>query len=66
MATDWYRCKLWTKAEEEHFFAKLGRARKDGRAQYLRIQAVELVDTGDLRLLEIGITPEYGPERLSR
>lgn len=52
MATEWYRCESWTKAEEEHFFAKLGRARRDGRAQYLRIQAFHLVESGDLRLLE--------------
>lgn len=52
MATEWYRCESWTKAEEEHFFAKLGRARKDGRAQYLRIQAFHLVESGGLRLLE--------------
>ena len=31
--------------DEEEFFAKLGRARKDGRAQYLRIQACVLVST---------------------
>lgn len=52
MATEWYRCESWTKAEEEHFFAKLGRARKDGRAQYLRIQAHHLVESRDVRLLE--------------
>lgn len=52
MATEWYRCESWTKTEEEHFFAKLGRARKDGRAQYLRIQALHLVESGDLMLLE--------------
>ena len=51
MATDWYRCKSWTKAEEEQFFAELGRARKDGRAQYLKVQAVELIAVGDSRLL---------------
>lgn len=52
MATEWYRCESWTQAEDEHFFAKLGRARKDGRAQYLRIQAFHLVESRDLRLLE--------------
>lgn len=43
--SDWYRRKTWTKTDEEEFNAKLGRARKDGRAQYLRIQAYELVET---------------------
>jgi tetratricopeptide (TPR) repeat protein len=50
---DWYRRKTWTKSDEEEFFAKLGRARKDGRAQYLKIQAIELIDTKDLALLKI-------------
>jgi len=40
---DWYRRKTWTKTDEEEYFAKLGRARKDGRAQYLRVQAIELI-----------------------
>jgi hypothetical protein len=42
---DWYRRKTSTKVDEEEFFTKLGRARKDGRAQYLNIQAIELVET---------------------
>jgi len=49
--TDWYRLKTWTKTNEEEFFAKLGRARKDGRAQYLKIQAIELIETKDKSLL---------------
>ena len=50
---DWYRRKTWTKADEEEYFTKLGRARKDGRAQYLRIQAIELVETKDSKLLDV-------------
>jgi hypothetical protein len=50
---DWYRRKTWTKADEEEFFKKLGRARKDGRAQYLAIQAVELVATENPELLKV-------------
>lgn len=53
MATDWYRRKSWTKIDEEEFFAKLSRARKDGRAQYLKIQAIELVDTKQPKLLNV-------------
>ncbi|MES2447122.1 MAG: hypothetical protein V4546_08065 [Bacteroidota bacterium] len=49
--TEWYRRKTWTKIDEEEFFAKLSRARKDGRAQYLKIQAIELVDTQNRELL---------------
>jgi tetratricopeptide (TPR) repeat protein len=45
--SDWYRRKTWTKTDEKEFNAKLGRARKDGRAQYLRLQAYELVETKD-------------------
>jgi tetratricopeptide (TPR) repeat protein len=51
--TDWYRRKTWTKADEEEYFAKLGRARKNRRAQYLRIQAFELIETKDKNLLTI-------------
>ncbi len=51
--TDWYRRKNWTKSDEEEFFAKLGRARKDGRAQYLKIQAIELMYTDDKKLLSV-------------
>ncbi|MBS7231116.1 hypothetical protein KHA90_08770 [Flavobacterium psychroterrae] len=53
MAIEWYRRKSWTKIDEEEFFAKLGRARKSGRAQYLKIQAIELVDTKEIYLLNI-------------
>ena len=50
---DWYRRKTWTKIDEQEFFAKLARARKDGRAQYLKIQAIELVETEDKNLLKV-------------
>ena len=53
---DWYRRKTWTKTDEEEFFAKLGRARKDGRAQYLKVQAIELVETEDKMLLKVAET----------
>jgi tetratricopeptide (TPR) repeat protein len=48
---DWYRRKTWTKTDEEEYFAKLGRAREYGRAQYLRVQAIELIETEDKKLL---------------
>ena len=54
--TDWYRRKTWTKTDEEEYFAKLGRARKDGRAQYLRVQAIELIETKDINLLSVAET----------
>ena len=54
--TDWYRRKTWTNIDEDEFFAKLGRARKDGRAQYLKIQAIELVSTKNIELLKVAKT----------
>jgi len=53
---EWYRRKSWNKTDEEEFLSKLGRARKDGRAQYLKIQAIELVETKDIALLEVAET----------
>lgn len=49
--TDWYRRETWTKSDDEEFFAKLRRAREDNRAQYLKIQAITLIDTGKRELL---------------
>ena len=54
--TDWYRRKSWTATDEEEYFAKLARARKDGRAQYLRVQAIELIETKDKNLLSAAAT----------
>lgn len=51
--SDWFRKKTWAKDDEEHFFTKLSRARKNGRAQYLKIQAIELLYTKDNKLLNI-------------
>ena len=70
--TEWYRQKSWSKEEEEYFFTKLGRARKDGRAQYLKIQAIELVETKDEKLLEVAesllgkLFSEYPEDRFNR
>jgi tetratricopeptide (TPR) repeat protein len=50
---DWFRKKTWAKDDEEHFFTKLSRARKNGRPQYLKIQAIELLYTKDNKLLNI-------------
>ena len=54
--TDWYRRKTWTKTDEEEYFDRLGRARKDGRAQYLRVQAIELIETKEDNLLSVAET----------
>ncbi|MFD0750054.1 hypothetical protein ACFQZS_07875 [Mucilaginibacter calamicampi] len=69
---DWYRQKSWSKADEEYFFAKLARARKDGRAQYLKIQALELTETGIPQLLDAAeklidkLFTEYPEDRFNR
>lgn len=43
---DWYRTPGWTLAEQEHFERKLARARKENRAEYLRIKGLSLEDAG--------------------
>ncbi len=51
--TEWYRRKSWRQDDQEEFFLKLSRARKTSRAQYLRVQAIELVETKNPNLLKI-------------
>jgi len=53
---DWYRRKTWTKIDEEEFFIKLNRARVSSRAQYLKVQAIELVETKRTDLLLVAET----------
>lgn len=66
---DWFRRKTWTNTDEEEFFAKLKRARNDGRAQYLKIQAIELVETRKDELLDVAevllnkVLAEYPEDR---
>ncbi|MGP9747449.1 hypothetical protein [Brachybacterium sp. AOP29-B2-41] len=43
---DWYRTPGWTLAEQEHFERKLARAKKENRAEYLRIKGLSLEDAG--------------------
>ena len=50
---EWYRRKSWTKKDKEEFFTNLNRARKYNRAQYLKVQAIELIDANNPKLLEI-------------
>jgi len=69
---DWYRQKNWSKIEEEYFYTKLGRARKNERAQYLKIQAIELVETKNHELLNVAETlinklfSEYPEDKFNR
>jgi len=47
MPIEWFRCKTWTSADREQFFARLRPTRTvEKKAQYLRVQAVELLTTG--------------------
>jgi tetratricopeptide (TPR) repeat protein len=51
-AAEWFRKKTWTQADQEDFFAHLGRSRGQfHKAQYLRIQAFELQKVGVEELL---------------
>lgn len=58
MAQDWFRKRTWTEGDERDFRARLSRARKESRPQYLRIQAGSLAGSGpdylaaSIRLLE--------------
>ena len=42
---DWYRNEQWSDAIAQEFEARLARARKDSRPQYIYIQAVTLAET---------------------
>jgi hypothetical protein len=42
MPADWFRRTTWTQEDERDFRARLVRARRENRAQYLRIQALTL------------------------
>ena len=47
MAEEWFRRKTWTQEDREAFFARLKRSRGlFHKAQYLRVQAYELAETG--------------------
>lgn len=45
-AVDWYRQPMWTDEARTEFWRRWERARKASRAQYLRIQAIHLIQTG--------------------
>ncbi|MBX3724803.1 MAG: hypothetical protein KF823_02665 [Xanthomonadales bacterium] len=53
---DWFRNHTWSPAIAEAFFARLAKSRGSGnRAQYLRIQAVELASTGKESLVRVAL-----------
>jgi len=56
MATDWYRNKSWNTNISDDFEARLKRSRGTfGKAQYLKIQGLELLDTPNLGTQKIGV-----------
>jgi hypothetical protein len=50
---DWFRKTSWSSADSEDFERRLGRARQHSRAQYLRIQATHLFETGAKDLIGV-------------
>ena len=49
---DWFRRTSWTDSDQQDFEQRLARARLHKRPQYLRIQAVSLVQTGEPDLIQ--------------
>jgi hypothetical protein len=53
---DWFRHHTWSPEISDAFFTRLARSRDArGRAQYLRIQAVELASTEDEALVRVAL-----------
>jgi hypothetical protein len=50
---NWFRRTSWTDADQQDFERHLARARPLKRPQYLRIQSVHLVQTGDPALIQV-------------
>ncbi len=69
---NWFRKKSWTSEDKIHFFSKLKRAREYNRAQYIRVQAVELIETNKIELLEVAesllikMLTEYPDDKFNR
>jgi Tfp pilus assembly protein PilF len=47
MSDEWFRSPSWREPDRELFEAKLARARKHNKAQYVRIKALSLAESGD-------------------
>ena len=62
---EWFRKSTWSAADDRDFRTRLKRARPASRPQYLRIQAVHLLDNG-LPEPALGLLDEFlaGPEDL--
>jgi hypothetical protein len=56
-AHDWFRRTTWSKEDEIEFFVRLGRSRTPfHKAQYLRIQALSLAESGSDSLLRVALS----------
>ena len=53
---DWFRKSTWGKVDAEDFERRLSRARATNRPQYLRIQAVHLLETREPELIATALT----------
>ena len=72
MNNNWYRRKTWSKTDEAEFFINLNRARKYNQAQFLRVQAIELIEAGNKDMLTVAetllnkILVEYPENRIEK
>jgi hypothetical protein len=55
-ADDWFRSDDWSEEDQEHFEAKLARARRASRPQYLRIKGLALLHATDDERRQAGVT----------
>ncbi|ACG74180.1 Tetratricopeptide TPR_2 repeat protein [Anaeromyxobacter sp. K] len=53
---DWFRRETWSREDQAEFERRLARSRPTSRAQYLRIQAVHLLQTRMPELLRAALT----------
>ena len=67
---NWFRHATWTDDDQRDFFARLARAHKNKRPQYIYIQAIHLLESHDrgntqaaLGLLDLCLA-EYAPEAM--
>jgi hypothetical protein len=55
---DWYRKSTWSAADQEEFRARLAKARRKARPQYLKLQALYLIGAG-LHEQALGLLDEF-------
>src|SRR5262245_57279217 len=54
---DWFRQTTWSREDEQAFFSRLARSRGSlHKAQYLRIQAYSLAETGNEALVSAALS----------